>query len=131
MEIASTGVSHVALRVSDQARAVAFYEGVLGFKKLIEMETLVLFNAYGTTVGMRTGAPQTAGDRFDPFRVGLDHIALGIDDPATLAGLKNALDAAGVPNNGVQTDDALGGTPYISFYDPDGIAWEFYTNRPR
>ncbi len=35
------------------------------------------------------------------------------------------LDAAGVPNNGIEHDDALGGT-YLSFYDPDGIAWELY-----
>ena len=129
MNVGATGVSHIALRVSDQARAVAFYEGVLGFTKLREADTVAIFNAYGTVFAIRAGAPQTAGDRFDPYRVGLDHLALGIPDPATLAGLKDALDAAGVPNNGVQTDAALGGVPYISFYDPDGIAWEFYTNR--
>ncbi len=131
MPFESTGIIHIGLRVSDKARAVAFYEGVLGFTKLRETDTLAIFNAYGTIIAVQGGAPQTEGDRFDPFRVGLDHLALGINDPAALAAMKEQLDAAGVPNNGVQTDDALGGTPYISFYDPDGIAWEFYTNRQR
>lgn len=30
-----------------------------------------------------------------------------------------------VVNNGVLTD-SFGGATYISFYDPDGIAWELY-----
>lgn len=46
-------------------------------------------------------------------------------DPAALQDLHRQLDIAGVPNNGVEDDPLTGGT-YISFYDPDGIAWELY-----
>ncbi len=35
------------------------------------------------------------------------------------------LDGADAPNNGVEHDD-LTGAAYVSFYDPDGIAWELY-----
>ena len=38
---------------------------------------------------------------------------------------KAQLDASGVRNNGIE-DDALLGAKYISFYDPDGIAWDLY-----
>jgi glyoxylase I family protein len=70
-------------------------------------------------------------DHFDPFRVGLDHIALAIEDPSILENLKQELDAAGVRNNGVEVDPETQDS-YISFYDPDGIAWELYsvTARP-
>jgi hypothetical protein len=42
------------------------------------------------------------------FRVGLDHLALGVPNADSLYELKQQLDAAGVRNNGVK-DDALTG----------------------
>ena len=77
-------------------------------------------------MGLRGGAAGTdMSDRFNPFRVGLDHVALGVADKAALSGLESQLDKAGVRNNGVEHDD-LTGADYVSFYDPDGIAWELY-----
>ncbi len=40
--------------------------------------------------------------------------------------LKRDLDTAGVRNNGVEEDPETH-AKYISFYDPDGIAWELYS----
>ncbi len=57
--------------------------------------------------------------------MGLDHVALAVADRATLNGLKDVLDGAGVRHNGIE-EDAVTHAPFISFYDPDGIAWEFY-----
>jgi glyoxylase I family protein len=130
MTIETTGLSHIGLRVTDQARAVAFYRHVLGFQVLRELPTVALLNAHGSIIAVRGGSETPPGDRFDPFRVGLDHLALGIADPAALQGMKQSLDAAGVPNNGVQQDDFTG-SPYIAFYDPDGIAWELYVSPGR
>jgi catechol 2,3-dioxygenase-like lactoylglutathione lyase family enzyme len=65
-------------------------------------------------------------DRFDPFRVGLDHLSLAVEDPRLLEDLKRDLDTAGVRNNGVEEDPETH-SKYISFYDPDGIAWELYS----
>ena len=39
--------------------------------------------------------------------------------------MQRDLDAAGVRNNGVEEDPETH-RQYISFYDPDGIAWELY-----
>jgi glyoxylase I family protein len=126
MPIQITGLSHLALRVTDLARAKRFYAETLGFPVVLEQGDLVLVNAHGVLLGMRGGNPATApGDRFDPYRVGIDHLALAVADPAALDGLARQLDAAGVRHNGVEDDPTTGGR-YISFYDPDGIAWELY-----
>ncbi len=126
MPIQTDGLSHVALRVTDLARSKQFYAETLGFPIVQEFADVVLVNANGVLLGMRGGNPATApGDRFDPYRVGVDHLALAVADPAALAGLQRQLDAAGVPNNGVEDDPTTGGR-YISFSDPDGIAWELY-----
>lgn len=130
MTIETSGLSHIGLRVTDQARAVAFYRDVLGFQVLRELPTVALLNAHGSIIAVRGGPETPPGDHFDPFRVGLDHLALGVADPAALKGMKQSLDAAGVPNNGVQQDDFTG-APYIAFYDPDGIAWELYASPRR
>jgi hypothetical protein len=66
-----------------------------------------------------------ATERFHPFRVGFDHLALAIADAGELDGLQAQLDAAGVPNHGIEQDLATGAS-YISFYDPHGVAWELY-----
>ncbi len=126
MPIQTTGLSHLALRVTDLARAKRFYAETLGFPIVLEQGDIVLVNANGVLLGMRGGNPATApGDRFDPYRVGIDHLALAVADPAALDGLARQLDAAGVRHNGVEDDPTTGGR-YISFYDPDGIAWELY-----
>ncbi len=126
MPIQTTGLSHLALRVTDLARAKRFYTETLGFPVVLEQGDIVLVNANGVLLGMRGGNPATApGDRFDPYRVGIDHLALAVADPAALDGLARQLDAAGVRHNGVEDDPTTGGR-YISFYDPDGIAWELY-----
>ncbi len=130
MALNAKGLSHLALRVSDLARAKQFYTQVLGFSEVLEVEGLVLVNSGGFLLGLRGNAPQTSqGDHFDPYRVGLDHVALAVDNADALHTLLGQLDAAGVQNNGIEQDTVTGGT-YISFYDPDGIAWELYAMPP-
>ena len=51
------------------------------------------------------GTEQTRAEHhFDPFRVGLDHLALALS-AADLPGLKQRLDGAGVRNNGIEHDN--------------------------
>ena len=120
------GVHHVALRVSDFARAKRFYTETLGFPLLMEVPNFLLFAAGGTPFAVRGPDARTAaGDRFDPFRVGLDHIALACTDESELDRVAAALAAAGVENTGVKMDETLG-KRYVAFKDPDRIAWELY-----
>jgi catechol-2,3-dioxygenase len=120
-----TSVGHIALRVTDLAHAKRFYTEALGWALAGETERACFVRIGGTVVVLVTGNEQTpAADRFDPFRVGLDHLALAVPTTA-LPELKQRLDAADVRNNGIE-HDARSGADSITFYDPDEIAWEFY-----
>jgi len=127
MQLNANGLSHLGLRVTDVARAKRFYVDTLGCQLVREMDGAVLVNVYGTLFALYgDDSHSSRKDHFDPFRVGLDHIALTIEDSSILEGLKQELDAAGVHNNGVE-EDLETHDMYISFYDPDGIAWELYS----
>ncbi|HYB01857.1 MAG TPA: VOC family protein [Ktedonobacteraceae bacterium] len=127
MQLNASGLSHIGLRVTDIARAKHFYVDTLGSQLVREIDGAALINMYGMLFALYgDGSHSASRDRFDPFRVGLDHIALAIEDPNILENLKRELDAAGVRNNGVEVDPETH-DKYISFYDPDGIAWELYS----
>jgi catechol 2,3-dioxygenase-like lactoylglutathione lyase family enzyme len=126
VRIATPGVHHVTLRCTDLDRARVFYVERLGFTPVFDTPELLLFMAGATAVALRGPDPRTpADDAFDPFRVGLDHLALGCEREAELHRVADALAAAGVDNTGVRVDPALG-KPYVAFRDPDGIKWELY-----
>lgn len=120
------GLSHLALRVTDLARARAFYVDALQFPVQLEMPGGILLNVYGTIITLLGDDPHTAkNDRFDPYRVGLDHLALDVPNEDMLHVLLDKLNQAGIRNNGIEQDEMTHAN-YISFYDPDAIAWEFY-----
>lgn len=124
--IQTPGIHHLALRVSDLARARRFYADTLGFPVVLEGPGIFLFLAGGTAIAARGPDARTpADDVFSPFRVGLDHIAVGCRDEAELARVAAALAAANVDNTGVKLDPTLD-RHYVAFKDPDRIAWEFY-----
>lgn len=126
VQMKTTGVHHLALRSSDLARSRVFYAERLGFPVLLENAGMFIFAAGSTAIAVRAPDPETSeGDRFDPFRVGLDHLALACGDAAELRRVADALVASGIDNTGVKTDQTLG-KEYVAFKDPDGIAWEFY-----
>ena len=127
MKLNANGLSHLGLRVTNLARARRFYVDTLGCQLVREIDGAVLVNMYGTLIALYGADSSTSkNDRFDPFRVGLDHLALALEDPSILEDLKRDLDAAGVRNNGVEEDPETH-SKYISFSDPDGIAWELYS----
>ncbi len=126
INIKTTGVHHVALRSTDLERSKRFYIETLGFKLLMETPALFLFLAGTTAFGVRAPDAETPrGDEFNPFRIGLDHIALACEDEAELERVANALTEAGIENTGSKMDETLG-KRYVAFKDPDRIAWEFY-----
>jgi len=126
LSIKTPGVHHIALRSSDLARAKRFYLDTLGFPLIADLPNLFLFLAGSTAIGIRGPEAETpAGDQFDPFRVGLDHIAMGCESEAELERVATALQQAGIENTGVKFDPALN-KKYVAFKDPDRIAWEYY-----
>lgn len=126
IEIKTTGVHHIALRVTHLPRAKQFYTETLGFPVLMDSPELVLFLAGGTAFGLRGPSPESPKqDVFSPHRVGIDHIALACTDETELERVADALKAAGVENTGAKLDPTLG-KRYVAFKDPDRIAWELY-----
>ncbi len=127
MKLNAKGLSHLGLRVTNLARAKHFYIDILGCQLVRETDRGVLVNVSGMLVALNeTDSYSSSYDRFNPFRVGLDHLALAVEDPSILEDLKRDLDAAEVRNNGVEEDPETH-DKYISFSDPDGIAWELYS----
>ena len=119
------GIHHIALRTSNMARAKSFYLDTLGFPLALEVPDLFIFIAGGTFIGIRPATVQSPDEKFNPFNIGLDHLALGCADEAELNRVADALAAANVENTGVKFDSTLGKN-YIAFKDPDRISWEFY-----
>ena len=128
---------HVRLTVTDVARSREFYTQVLGFDVALESppeddpggvveDTLqggvVLVNA-GVMVGLRPVDAAHAGDRFDPLRVGLDHLSFTVGSRADLDDALAVLDAHGVEHGPIREVPAMG-MAFLAAFDPDGIALE-------
>lgn len=137
------GFSHVRLTVTDIARSKAFYEQLFGtapgsdFSDQIDDPTVrddpwrtyggCSFTFHGQTLGLRPVAP--AGDRFDPDRVGLDHLSLRVASVDDLHRAVGRLDAAGIVHGEV-TDLEPFGLVILSLQDPDDINLELAAPRP-
>ena len=129
-------IHHLRLTVTDVQRSREFYTGLLGFQVAVESpppddpaaaETFnVLFGgvvmARGNLImGLRPMAP--AADRFDPDRVGLDHLSFGVPGREDLEQAVRLFDEHGV-THGEITRLASFGIDVLSFEDPDGMQLE-------
>lgn len=119
-------IHHIGLRSTNLQRSKQFYVDTMGFKLLMDSPALFVFQAAQVMFACIAPKGESAqGDQFNPFRAGLDHIALACEDEAELQRVAAALTTAGVETVGVETDPTLG-KRYVAFKDPDKIAWEFY-----
>ena len=126
INIKTPGIHHVSLRVTDFERAKQFYIDTLGFTVALEQPNLFIFFAGSSAISIRGPETQTPdGDGFNPFRVGLDHLALVCEKESELQRVTAALEKAGIENTGIKVDETLG-KQYVAFKDPDRISWELY-----
>ncbi len=116
------GIDHVVLRVADQERAIAFYEGVLGAKveRRAEKIGLVQLRAGRALIDLidapagEAPAGKTKGGR------NMDHFALRIE-PFDEAAIRAHLETHGIEAGEVQTRyGADGNGPSLYIEDPDG-----------
>jgi glyoxylase I family protein len=135
-QIPAGDIHHLRLTVTDVQRSREFYTGLLGFQVAVESpppddpaaEAVfgVLFGGIvmirgDLVMGLRPMAP--AGDRFDPDRVGLDHLSFGVPSREDLEQAVRLFDEHGV-THGVITRLGSFGIDVLPFEDPDGIQLE-------
>jgi catechol 2,3-dioxygenase len=123
-------VGHVHLKVSDLDRALAFYQGVLGFELTQRMGDSAAFlsaGGYHHHIGLNTWE-SAGGSAPAPGTTGLYHFAIRYPDRAALADALRRLEHARVPLDGA-ADHGVSEALYLR--DPDGNGLELYWDRPR
>lgn len=134
ISLETSGVHHVTLRSTDLQRSRRFYAETLGFPVALEAPNLIVTLAGATAIVLRGPDAQTPdGDVFNPFRVGLDHVALACSDEAELQRVADALSKAGVDNTGVKTDPTSArntSPPRIPTASLGSSTWRLRATRP-
>jgi glyoxylase I family protein len=135
-QIPTGDIHHLRLTVTDVARSREFYTTLLGFEVAVESPPdddpsaaevfKILFGGLvmirgNLLMGLRPMAP--AGDRFDPNRVGLDHLSFGVASREDLEKAALLLDERGL-THGEITNLPSFGIAVLSFEDPDGVQLE-------
>lgn len=129
-------IHHLRLTVTDVQRSREFYTSLLGFQVVVESPPpedpaadevfKVLFGgvvmARGNLImGLRPMAP--TADRFDPDRVGLDHLSFDVPSREDLEQAVRLFDEHGVTHGEITRLSSFG-IDVLSFEDPDGIQLE-------
>jgi glyoxylase I family protein len=120
----TTGIHHIALRCRDMEITKKFYQNILGFSLALDSPEIIALVAGPVIVAFQK-ANATQEDIFNPFSIGLDHVALACETQEELHRVAKELTDAGVDNTGVKLDETLQ-KKYVAFKDPDRIQWEFY-----
>jgi glyoxylase I family protein len=135
-QIPTGDIHHLRLTVTDLERSREFYTGLLGFQVAVESpppddpsadETFkILFGGVvmirgNLLMGLRPMAP--SGDRFDPDRVGLDHLSFGVASRDDLEQALRLFDENGVAHGEITTLASFG-IDVLPFEDPDGVQLE-------
>jgi catechol 2,3-dioxygenase len=123
-------IGHVHLKVSDIDRALAFYEGVLGFDVMARMGDQAAFISAGDYhhhIGLNTWESKDGGPP-PPSSTGLYHTAIRFPDRKNLAQAVKRVVDAGIPLSGA-SDHGVSIAIYLR--DPDDNGVELYYDRPR
>jgi len=135
-QIPTGDIHHLRLTVTDVERSREFYTGLLGFEVAVESPPpddpsadeafKILFGGVvmirgNLLMGLRPMAP--SGDRFDPDRVGLDHLSFGVASRDDLEQAMRLFDVSGVAHGEITTLGSFG-IDVLPFEDPDGVQLE-------
>src|SRR6516162_10985798 len=135
-QIPTGDIHHLRLTVTDLERSRQFYTRLLGFQVAVESPPVddlsaaevfkILFGGVvmirgNLLMGLRPMAP--SGDRFDPDRVGLDHLSFSVPSRTDLEQAARLLDERGVPHGEITRLPGFA-IDVLPFEDPDGIQLE-------
>lgn len=135
-QIPAGDIHHLRLTVTDLDRSRQFYTELLGFDVAVESPPAddpsaaeafkILFGGVVMTrgnliMGLRPMA--ASGDRFDPNRVGLDHLSFSVASHGDLEHALRLFDERGIPHGQITTLPSFG-IDVLPFEDPDGVQLE-------
>jgi catechol 2,3-dioxygenase len=126
---AGTDIGHIHLKVADIDRALAFYQGVLGFDLMVRLGDSAAFvsaGGYHHRIGLNTWQSRR-GAPAPPHHTGLYHYAIRYPSRRDLARAVRRVIEAGVPLHGA-SDHGVSEAVYLA--DPDGNGIELYRDRP-
>lgn len=127
---ANTRIGHIHLKVSDIDKALAFYQGLLGFEIMQRYGSSAVFisaGGYHHHIGLNTWHSKDA----PPASVkstGLYHTAIVYPERKDLAAILKRLSDAGYPLSGA-ADHGVSEAIYLN--DPDGNGVELYWDKPK
>jgi glyoxylase I family protein len=119
----TAGLNHIIMTIKDVRVSRAFYGDLLGF----EVENIAdgfFLVVGGVTIFFFPSSHPLPDDRFNEFRIGLDHLSFTAPSDAALEALAAQLQASGVDTKGVETYHT--GNKYVAFRDPDNIQLEYW-----
>ena len=122
----TSGLNHIIMTIKDVKISQAFYNDLLGF----ETKTIAdgfFFMTGGIAIFFFSSNHPIPDDRFNEFRIGLDHLSFTAPSEAALQSFAEHLQAAGVETQGVETYHT--GNKYVAFRDPDNIQLEYWLPR--
>ena len=123
-------LTHISLSVRDIEASVEYYHHVLGlpmFREIYEgevfegREAMLLVGAMALCLQEHRANP---GERFDPRRSGLDHLAFSVEGLDDLAEFADELTRRGLEHSGIKELPGFG--HFIETRDPDGILVELH-----
>jgi glyoxylase I family protein len=135
-QIPISEIHHLRLTVTDLQRSRQFYTTMLGFEVAAESPPpddpsaaevfKILFGGVvlirgNLLLGLRPMAP--SGDRFNPDRVGLDHLSFSVASRGELEQALRMLHEHGVPHGQITSLPSFG-IDVLPFEDPDGVQLE-------
>jgi glyoxylase I family protein len=119
----TTGLNHIIMTIKDVKTSQAFYGDLLGFE-INPIADGFFFRTGAVAIFFFPSSHPIPGDRFNEFRIGLDHLSFTAPSEAALKSLAERLQAAGVDTKGVETYHT--GNRYVAFRDPDNIQLEYW-----
>jgi catechol 2,3-dioxygenase-like lactoylglutathione lyase family enzyme len=117
------GLNHIILTISDVAKSRSFYGDLLGFN-LIDIADGFYFVSGGVAFFLFPSSHPLLNDRFNEFRIGLDHLAFTAPNEEALHSLADRLRASCIETQGVELYHT--GNKYVAFRDPDNIQLEYW-----
>lgn len=116
---------HIVLTVGNIIRTTEFYSKILGDPDYKDKSSIMYHIGLSKLFFTLPDNTLLTNDKFDANRIGLEHIAIGIQTLDDLMEIGKTLERYSIKNSGIHIDKHSS-MEKIWLDDPDGIRLEFY-----